>query len=130
MLAASENGPRGTSVNVSMPQSHHTPLTFPLATALASSPAVPLIYKAWMPHSCRANDMKAASMSFGPDADGAGVTKVRFQSYRTAFNRGIKHSRREVTLTANVPVTQVSGGTEVRSTLRSALLRLAFRGLG
>ena len=33
MLAASENGPRGTSVNVSMPQSHHAPLTFPLATA-------------------------------------------------------------------------------------------------
>jgi hypothetical protein len=37
MLAASENDPRGTSVNVSMPQSHHAPLTFPLATALASS---------------------------------------------------------------------------------------------
>jgi hypothetical protein len=30
MLAASENGPLGTSVNISIPSSHHPPPTFPL----------------------------------------------------------------------------------------------------
>jgi hypothetical protein len=35
MLAASENGPRGTSVNASIPSSHHAPPTFPLVLASA-----------------------------------------------------------------------------------------------
>src|SRR5207244_4242286 len=51
MLAASENGPWGTRVNVSMPPSHHAPPTFPLATAstwrnLLSREAMP---SSWIP---------------------------------------------------------------------------------
>ena len=42
MLDASENGPRGTMVNVSMPPFQHRPLTFPLGRViqfLAVTPA-------------------------------------------------------------------------------------------
>ncbi len=39
MLAASENGPRGTRVNVSMRPSHHAPLTFPLARVMIAKPS-------------------------------------------------------------------------------------------
>ena len=38
MLAASENGPRGTRVNLSMLPSHHAPPTFPLAPASRAVP--------------------------------------------------------------------------------------------
>ena len=41
MLAASENGPRGTSVNVSIRPSHHAPLTFPLARVMIAKTCTP-----------------------------------------------------------------------------------------